>query len=127
MHITIIEKDEQDAQRLLQFCLEYFKGQTVYFHWYPSYLEWSKGHHDILTDILFSDIYLEEENEILWAKKIKEQCPHIEIIFYSSNLQYSLLTYEVNHAYFFLKEDMKNRIDLAIDRAQSHLHKQIFS
>lgn len=127
MHIAFIEKNEQDVQNLLHSCRQCLPEHTVRYSCYPSYDELFQSKEDLNVDILFSDIYLESENEIQCAQMVKRKNPNVQIIFYSSNLDYSLLTYEVAHIYFFLKNDMESRVSLAIERAQSHLHTQIFS
>ena len=68
-------------------------------------------------DILVMDIDMGEFNGMAFAKTINTINSNCIIIFISNHLHYAMDVYEVQHIYFVLKSDAKNRLPKALDKA----------
>lgn len=77
-------------------------------------------------DIVLMDIELPKSSGILLAKKIYQFHPCTQIIFITQYLQFCKDVYETDHVYFVYKQDMKEYLPLAIEKAlQKRNHQKL--
>lgn len=75
------------------------------------------GHHGNAVDMVICDILLDEKNGIELAGLIKQQFPHIQVIFMSSFDHLIEDTYHVEHISFLKKPIRRERLMFSIQKA----------
>ena len=74
-------------------------------------------------DMLLADIDLgeEQENGIALARFVKQRNPNCQIIFISSFLNYATDVYCAEHVWFLLKDQLDERLPMALNKALENL------
>lgn len=73
--------------------------------------------HQFDYSIVFLDIKMGRYDGIRLAKMINKTSPRCQIIFISNYLELATKVYDVDHTYFILKSELKERLPLALEKA----------
>lgn len=72
---------------------------------------------DYVPDIALLDIQMPDIDGISLAKELSQLTPNCKIIFISSYLNYAPDVYDAEHIYFVLKDQLEERLPLALGKA----------
>lgn len=103
MKICILEDVEKDAKVLIEGLRQYEKENQTHFE--IDYFRNSEKLSDILNDhydLVFLDIYLDKENGIDIARRIREY-QDVNIVFLTSSNEFALDAFEVRALHYILK------------------------
>lgn len=76
------------------------------------------------VDVLMIDINLGEDSGIETAELIKQQYPHIKVIFVTGYIQYVMDIFEADPCFFIVKPLEEDRVTQAIDKAISLIQEE---
>ena len=76
------------------------------------------------VDILMIDINLGDENGIEIAERVKQQYPHIKIIFVTGHIDYAKDIFEAEPCFFLVKPVEENRLIQAVEKAISLIQEE---
>lgn len=107
LRIILMEDDKQVIETMTSICS----------HWSQEPIEFVSYEQSLTGTLLLANVTLHHQNQVNYIKKIKNNHPHMKIIFYSNNIEDALTTYEVDHEYFFMLQDAKNGLPKALERA----------
>ena len=68
------------------------------------------------------DIQMKEQDGISLAQALNQLIPQCAVIFLTSYLDFATEVYQADHVYFILKQQLEDKIDMALERAIQHHH-----
>lgn len=125
MNICVLDNDEEYLEKTARLAASYFEQKNVRTEIITVNSGKALKRLDIdKLDILLSGINLGEgeENGIYLARQIKLLNPSCQIIFISNFLNYATDVYSTEHVWFLLKDQMEERLPIALHKAMRNLY-----
>ena len=124
--IAIVDDEEQTREQILRTLKENIQEQyEVEIKLYASgesfFEEIQKGES---TDILFTDIQMQQLDGVELGKLVRRLCPDMYIVFITSYEEYAAESYRIEAYQYILKRDMKERLPAVLQKIYQDLHGQ---
>lgn len=76
---------------------------------------------EIVPDIIFMDIELQEESGINVTKEVNRIMPQVAVVYLSNYIQYAMDAYRTEHLYYVLKSELMNRLPEVYEKIEREL------
>ena len=124
--IAIVDDEEQTREQILRTLKENIQEQyEVEIKLYASgesfFEEIQKGES---TDILFTDIQMQQLDGVELGKLVRRLCPDMYIVFITSYEEYAAESYRIEAYQYILKRDMKERLPAGLQTLYQEKQKE---
>ena len=124
--IAIVDDEEQTREQILRTLKENIQEQyEVEIKLYASgesfFEEIQKGES---TDILFTDIQMQQLDGVELGKLVRRLCPDMYIVFITSYEEYAAESYRIEAYQYILKRDMKERLPAVLQKIYQEKQKE---
>ena len=122
IYVAIVDDNAICLEDIKKRCKCFLKDVKHMVRGYESYEALLEDHSYFeKTDLLISDIELQDKNGIEEAQKIKLLKSNLCVLFISSYIKYAPMVYDVDHLYFVLKDQLDIRFDKAMKAAMGYI------
>ena len=117
IRFAIIDKDLNEAASMVERCRSHFREQDACFHTYESCVEFKKDTANFKRPHILM-VHLTSVQDLQYVKQLLKFNDSLGVMFYSSDIRFVPLAYEVEHFYFILKSQMDEMLGKALVKAK---------